>query len=146
MYTRDAGHKPCPVMETLTIPYPEEILTESGETPEEFEREMRVLVAAKLYEMGRVTSGRAAEMAGMERVPFLNELERYHVSMLNYSSEELEREIKEAKRRAQTDDHRLRYQSATLVCARRSVGAPLRALSKGGRSGSRIAGSQCSGG
>ena len=42
-----------------------------------------------------------AEMAGMERVPFLNELERYHVSMLNYSSEELEREIKEAKRRAQ---------------------------------------------
>ena len=88
-------------METLTIPYPEEILTESGETPEEFEREMRVLVAAKLYKMGRVTSGRAAEMAGMERVPFLNKLERYHVSMLNYSSEELEQEIKDAKRRAQ---------------------------------------------
>ena len=101
MYTREAGHKPRPVMETLTIPYPEEILTESGETPEEFERELRVLVAAKLYEMGRVPSGRAAEMAGMERVPFLNELERYHVSMLNYSAEELEREIKEAKRRAQ---------------------------------------------
>jgi predicted HTH domain antitoxin len=51
--------------------------------------------------MGRITSGRAAEIAGMKRVPFLNELERYHVSMLNYSAEELEREIKEAKRRAQ---------------------------------------------
>ena len=88
-------------METLKIPYPEELLTEFGETPEEFEQEMRVLVAAKLYEMGRITSGRAAEMAGMERVPFLNTLERYHVSMINYSAEELEREVEEAKRRAQ---------------------------------------------
>jgi predicted HTH domain antitoxin len=87
-------------METLKIPYPEELLTEFGETPEEFEREMRVLVAAKLYEMGRITSGRAAEMTGMERVSFLNKLEHYDVSIINYSAEELEREIKEAQRRA----------------------------------------------
>ena len=86
--------------ETLKIPYPEELLTEFGETPEEFEREMRVLVAAQLYETGRITSGRAAEMAGMERVSFLNKLEHYDVSIINYSAEELEREIKEAQRRA----------------------------------------------
>lgn len=88
-------------MKTLQIPYPEELLAESGESPEEFERELRFLVAAKLYELGRVTSGRAAAMAGMERVPFLEELGRHRISVVNYSPEELTREIEEAKQRAQ---------------------------------------------
>ncbi len=90
-------------MKTLEIPYPEDILAESEETPEEFEQELRFLVAAKLYEMGRVTSGRAAEMAGIERVPFLNALGRHRISVVNYSPEELTREIEEAKQRAQNE-------------------------------------------
>jgi predicted HTH domain antitoxin len=90
-------------MKTLKIPYSEDILAETGETPEEFEQELRFLVAAKLYEMGRVTSGRAAEMAGMDRVPFLNELGRHRISVVNYSPEELTREIEEAKQRAQNE-------------------------------------------
>jgi predicted HTH domain antitoxin len=87
-------------MKTLEIPYPEDLLDETGETPEEFEREVQFLVAAKLYELGRVTSGRAADIAGMQRVPFLNELGRYRISVVNYSTDELNREIEEAKQRA----------------------------------------------
>ncbi|MCS4034682.1 putative HTH domain antitoxin [Salinibacter ruber] len=90
-------------MKTLEISYPEDILAESGETPEELEQERRFLVAAKLYEMGRITSGHAAEMAGMDRVPFLNELGRHRISVVNYSPEELTREIEEAKQRAQNE-------------------------------------------
>jgi hypothetical protein len=41
------------------------------ETPVEFEVEARLLLAVKLYEMGRVSTGRAAELAGMGRVGFL---------------------------------------------------------------------------
>jgi len=33
-----------------------------GQTSEEFEREIKFIVAAKLYEMGRISSGRAAEL------------------------------------------------------------------------------------
>jgi predicted HTH domain antitoxin len=84
---------------TLTISYPEELLGEVGTTPEAFEQEIRFLVAAKLYELGRLSSGRAAELAGMTRVDFLNELGRYQISVFNYSPEELEREIQEAKMR-----------------------------------------------
>jgi predicted HTH domain antitoxin len=87
-------------MKTLEISYPEDLLDKTGETPEEFEREVQFLVAAKLYELGRVTSGRAADIAGMQRVPFLNELGRYRISVVNYSTDELNREIKEAKQRA----------------------------------------------
>lgn len=82
------------------MPYPKELPQALGETPEEFERELRFLVAAKLYELGRLSSGRAAELAGMERLKFLSQLGRYRISAFNYSLEELEREIQEARERA----------------------------------------------
>jgi predicted HTH domain antitoxin len=85
---------------TMTIPYPEDLLAELGTTPEAFEQELRFLVAAKLYELGRLSSGRAADLAGLPRVTFLNALGRYQISVFNYSAEELEREIQEAQARA----------------------------------------------
>ena len=87
-------------MKVLTIPYPEDLPEALGETDEEFEQELRFLVAAKLYELGRITSGRAAQLAGIGRVEFLNELGRYRISVFNYSLDDLEREIREARARA----------------------------------------------
>lgn len=84
----------------LEIPYPEELPKALGETPEEFERELKFLVPAKLFELGRISSGWAAQLAGMERVEFLQTLSKYRISALNYSAEELDRELSEAKDRA----------------------------------------------
>ena len=55
-----------------------------------FARELRVLAAVKLYELGRLSSGRAAELAGMSRVEFLLELGRYKVSPLEAELQDLE--------------------------------------------------------
>lgn len=85
---------------TLQISYPEDLPQALGETPEAFEQELRFLVAAKLYELGRISSGRAADLAGVGRVAFLETLGRYRVSVFNYSPEELEQEISEARFRA----------------------------------------------
>lgn len=86
---------------TLKISYPEDLPEAMGETSEEFEQELRFIVAAKLYEMGRISSGRAAELAGSDRVKFLEALGQYRISVFNYPVEELEHEIREAKARAE---------------------------------------------
>lgn len=57
-----------------------------------FAREMRILAAVKLYEMGRLSSGRAAELAGMSRVEFLLSLSRYKVFPFAAELDDLERE------------------------------------------------------
>lgn len=85
----------------LHIPYSEDLPSAAGQTPEEFEQEVRFLVAAKLYELGRITSGRAATLAGLERVQFLDLLGQYRIPVWNYDQEELEHEINEAQKRAE---------------------------------------------
>lgn len=87
-------------MRVLEFPYPEDLPAALGESPEAFEKQLRFLVAARIYELGRVSSGRAAELAGVSRIEFLEELGRYRVSVFNYSLEELEQEIRDAQARA----------------------------------------------
>ena len=63
----------------ITINVPEKVLLAEKTDESSFAREIRVLAAVKLYELGRLSSGRAAELAGMPRVEFLLELGRYKV-------------------------------------------------------------------
>ncbi|HEX4959235.1 MAG TPA: UPF0175 family protein [Thermoanaerobaculia bacterium] len=49
-----------------------------------------VPAAIKLYELGRLSSGRAAELAGMARVEFLLSLGRYKVFPLEAELQDLE--------------------------------------------------------
>lgn len=58
-----------------------------------FARELAVLAAVKLYELGRLSSGRAAELAGMSRVEFLLELQRYQVCPLSAELQDLEQSL-----------------------------------------------------
>lgn len=63
----------------------------------EFEKELRFLAAAKLFELGRLTAGKAARIAGMERLPFLYELARIGVPAINLRDEEIDAEIEAAR-------------------------------------------------
>ena len=60
----------------LTIKYSEDVLLSLKETREEFEEEARYLLALKLYELGKISSGKAAKMAGLSRIEFLMRLKK----------------------------------------------------------------------
>ena len=74
----------------ITIDVPEKVLLAEKMDAATFGRELRILAAVKMYELGRLTSGRAAELAGMSRVEFLLMLERYSVFPFAAELEELE--------------------------------------------------------
>ncbi len=80
----------------VTIPYPDDLLLSLKVTPEYFETEARLLLAIKLYEMERITTGMAAQIAGMDRVAFIFELARFGLSPIGIDPEELESDLANA--------------------------------------------------
>ena len=75
----------------IVLDIPEKILLAEKADESSFARELRILAAVKLYEMGRLSSGRAAELAGMSRVEFLLNPGRYKVFPLQAELNDLER-------------------------------------------------------
>ncbi len=85
-------------MSTLTIEYPSEVLWALQQEPEEFEADARLLLAVKLYELGRLSTGMAARLAGVPRSAFIFLLGRYRLSPFGQSPAELEEDLAHARR------------------------------------------------
>jgi predicted HTH domain antitoxin len=81
------------VSHTLTIEYGEDVLFSLGMAGEQFSDEARFLLAAKLYEIGRLSSGQAAQLCGKGCVAFLLSLERIGVPVSNLRPEDAEAEL-----------------------------------------------------
>lgn len=77
-------------VQPVTIPVPDEVLLAEKATAEDFGPELAMLAAVKLYELGRLSSGRAAALAGVPRVAFLHALGRYRVAPFEAEFDELE--------------------------------------------------------
>ncbi len=81
---------------TITLDLPEEPLLSLKTRPDDFARELPLLAAVKLYELGRLSSGRAAQLAGMSRVEFLLILGRYQVSPFQLDAASLAEDVANA--------------------------------------------------
>ncbi len=80
-------------MHTLTIPYTDDLLVTSGQSPEILEEELRFLLAVKLFELHRLSGGKAAEFCGMSKVRFLFELGRLQIPVINLDDDQIADEL-----------------------------------------------------
>ena len=81
------------MQEVLTIPIPSEIREMLNRTTEEMARDMRLYTALMLFQQGKLSSGAAAEMAGVPRVMFLDLCAEYDIPISQISSDDLRREL-----------------------------------------------------
>ncbi len=82
-------------MPILSIPYPDDLLIMSGKPPQELEEEMRFLLAVKLFEVHRLSLGKAAAFCGMNKVRFMFELGRLHVPVMNLDDDQIADELRD---------------------------------------------------
>jgi predicted HTH domain antitoxin len=80
-------------MRELRLNYPDDLEQAVNLTPEEMTAQVLLMAALKMFELGKLSSGKAAELAGLSRVEFLEACGRYRVPIFNYSPEELQAEI-----------------------------------------------------
>jgi predicted HTH domain antitoxin len=81
-------------MSQVTLTIPDEMLAALRLTPEQFGAELRLAGAIKLFELGRLSSGAAAETAGIPKAVFLSRLGDYGVDTFDLTEEELRRETR----------------------------------------------------
>ncbi|MGD9299301.1 MAG: UPF0175 family protein [Thiohalocapsa sp.] len=79
-------------MSQLILDVPDESLLSLHLSDEAAAAEIRLAAAVKLYELGRLSSGAAARLAGIPRVLFLSKLADYGVDTFNLTEDELERQ------------------------------------------------------
>ncbi|TAF12292.1 MAG: UPF0175 family protein [Nostocales cyanobacterium] len=80
-------------MTTISIELPESVFQSLGKAPDELAKEIKIAAAVKWYELGEISQCKAAEIAGLNRIEFMDVLIRYKVSPFQYTAVELAEEI-----------------------------------------------------
>jgi len=79
--------------EVVTISVPGEIREMLNRTPEELARDMRLYTALMLFRLGKLSSGAAAELAGLPRIQFLDLCAEYDLPVSQITGDDLRREM-----------------------------------------------------
>ncbi len=82
-------------MGIFQVEYPDSVTVALNMDCESFERDAKMAMAVKLYEMGRMTSGQAAMLAGKNSADFLLECPQFNVASVAWDNDELAAEFKE---------------------------------------------------
>ena len=80
-------------MNSITLEYPDSWLVPMATDASNFAKDARMAAAVKLFEVGKLTSGQAAQFAQMGRQEFLLSCRQWGVDSVNWDAEEIEAEF-----------------------------------------------------
>ena len=83
-------------MKTIALEVPEALLWQTGESTDQLKARAQFLLALKLFELGQLTSGQAAELSRMQRAEFLIKAGEHGVPVADMDDGELAKEIARA--------------------------------------------------
>lgn len=75
-------------MSTFTVEIPDSLKIN--------EFDLKMIIASRLFEEGKLSSGQAAEIAGITKKTFIELIGKYNVSLFGYDAEEIEEDLKNA--------------------------------------------------
>ena len=81
------------MVQTLTVRIPAEIPRMLNRTPDELGRDLRLYAALMLFRLDKLSSGAAAELAGVPRIGFLDLCAEYGIPITSPTAEELQHEM-----------------------------------------------------
>jgi predicted HTH domain antitoxin len=110
------------MINTLTIEYASEILWALQQEPEEFEADARLLLALRLYETGRLSTGMAATLAGVPRSAFLFLMSYHGLSPFGQSPDEMEDDLANARRASNPQQYSALSEQETTIVEGHSAG------------------------
>ncbi|MCT7969454.1 UPF0175 family protein [Laspinema sp. D1] len=82
-------------MPNLSLPYPDDLLITSGKSPQELESELLFLLAVKLFELRKLSLGKAANFCKMNKLQFMYELGRLKIPVINLDDDQIADELRD---------------------------------------------------
>lgn len=81
-------------MASVHFEIPDEILYALNENITEFTSQVRLFTALQLFKRHKLSLGKAADLAGMDKEQFMVEMDRHEIPLIDYDPDELDEELK----------------------------------------------------